>query len=136
MVNNIKEGKYTIETFAKHQNLSRQSSINLLSRLKKKNLVMVSGGGKQKRIYTVLRIPKKKTNGFYDIVNKYSPEKLQPMFEHYVVGNYKVEHAIIDGLKIGDARTKEATMYLFNHVKDWKFLFNLAKLQDLCYLIN
>lgn len=123
----LKEGKYTAELFAKENGLSRQSAINLLSKLKKKGFVEVAGGGKQKRIYTLHKLPKKKTNGFYDIVNRYSPEKLQPKFEHYINGRYTIEHAIIDGIKMGDARTMEATCYLFRHVTDWKGLFDLAK---------
>ena len=69
----VKEGKYTIERFAEENSLTRQSAINLLSKLKKQELVTISGGGKQKRIYTIHHLPKKKTNGFYDVVNKYSP---------------------------------------------------------------
>lgn len=130
-IKNIKEGKYTAETFAKYRNISRQSAINLLSRLKKSDFVKVSGGGKQKRIYTISRFPEKKTNGFYDIVNKYSPEKLLPKFKHYVTGNYTIEHALIDGLKIGDIRTKEATIHLFRHVKNWKLLFSMARKNSL-----
>ncbi|MBI4439049.1 hypothetical protein HY640_03910 [Candidatus Woesearchaeota archaeon] len=125
----IKEGKYTVERFASERGLSRQSAINLLSKLKKKGLVEVSGGGKQKRIYAIHELPKRKTNGFYDIVNRYSPEKLRPGFEHYVSGNYTIEHAIIDGVRIGDSRTLQATSYLFRHVRDWKRLFDLAKKQ-------
>lgn len=124
---NLKEGKYTVEKFAKENNLSRQSAINKLSKLKKLGLVEVSGGGKQKRIYAVSILPKKQTNGFYDLVNKFSPEKLQPKFKHYVDGRYSVERAIIDGIRIGDARTIEATTYLFKHVSNWKQLFDLAK---------
>lgn len=123
----MKEGKYTVETFAEENGLGRQSALNKLSRLKKLGFVEVSGGSKQKRIYTVRKLPKKPTNGFYDTVNKYSPEKLQPRFEHYVNGRYTVEDALIDGLKINDARTLEATAYLFGHVTDWKGLFNLAR---------
>jgi hypothetical protein len=123
----IKEGKYTVERFAEENNLTRQSAINLLSKLKKHGLVTVSGGGKQKRIYTIHQLPKKKTNGFYEIVNKYSPEKLQPRFEHYVNGTYTIEHAIIDGIGLGDIRTLKATTYLFRHVTSWKRLFDLAR---------
>ncbi len=123
----LKEGKYTIEMFARENNLSRQSALNKLSKLKKLGLVEVSGGGKQKRIYTVRKLPKKRANGFYELVNKYSPEKLQPKFEHYVSGRYTVEHAIIDGIRIGDARTTEATAHLFRHVRNWKRLFDIAK---------
>lgn len=128
---NIKEGKYTIETFAKKQNLTRQSALNLLSRLKKQGYVQTQGGGKQKRIYTITKTKKTKTNGFYDIVNKYSTQKLNPLFEHYVQGKYTIERAIIDGLKIGDIRTLDATTYLFSHIKDWKSLFHLAKKNNL-----
>lgn len=128
---NIKEGKYTIKTFAKKQNLTRQSAINLLSRLKKQGYVQTQGGGKQKRIYTITKTKKTKTNGFYDTVNKYSPQKLNPIFEHYVQGKYPIERAILDGLKIGDIRTLEATMYLFKHIKDWRSLLYLAKKNNL-----
>ncbi len=123
----LKEGKYTVETFSRENNLSRQSALNKLSKLKKQGLAEVSGGGRQKRIYTIRRLPGRKTNGFYDVVNRYSPKKLQPKFEHYVNGRYTVENAIIDGIIIGDARTLEATKYLFGRVSDWKRLFDLAK---------
>ena len=126
-----KEGKYTIERFAEDHNLTRQSAINLLSKLKKQRYLTVSGGGKQKRIYTIYKFPKRPTNGFYDIVNKYSPEKLYPKFEHYIKGRYTVEHAIIDGLKISDIRTLEATKYLFKHVANWKLLIDMAKKENL-----
>ena len=127
----LKEGKYTIERFSKEHTISRQSALNLLSKLRKQGHVHVSGGGRQKRIYSVYKLPKMKENGFYSIVNSYSKEKLIPRFEHYVHGNYTVEHAIIDGIKIGDTRTKEATKYLFNHVANWKRLFDIAKKNNL-----
>ena len=127
----VKEGKYTVERFAQETDLTRQSAINLLSKLKKQGLATTSGGGRQKRIYTVHHRPKKRTNGFYDAVNRYSPQKLWPRFEHYVNGNYTIEHAIVDGIMIGDARTLEATKYLFNHVTNWKRLFDLAGKEEI-----
>ena len=125
------KGKYTLEQFAKEKNLTNQSALNLLSKLKKQNLASVSGGGKQKRIYTIYDKPKKHTNGFYDLVNNYSPEKLVPKFEHYVKGKYTAENAVIDGIKIGDVRTLDATKHLFRHIKNWKNLFDLAKKEKL-----
>ncbi len=126
-----KEGKYTVETFAREQGLTRQSALNLLSKLKQQGYVTVSGGGRQKRVYTLTRTRQQETNGFYDTVNQYSPEKLVPKFKHVVIGRYTVEHAIIDGIKIGDVRTLQATMHLFRHVKSWKRLFDLARKHDL-----
>ena len=127
----LKEGKFTVETFAKERNISRQAAINLLSKLKEKGLVLVSGGGRQKRIYTITNTPQKPTNGFYDIVNKYSPEKLTPSFKHYTHGKYTIEHVIIDGIKINDSRTLQATKHLFRHITNWKRLFMLAKKDNL-----
>ena len=123
----LREGKYTVETFAREHNLARQSAVNLLSKLKREGFVSVSGGGRQKRVYTITRTRQRQTNGFYDVVNKYSPEKIVPKFIHRVVGRYTIEHAIIDGIRIGDVRTLHATMHLFRHVTSWKRLFDLAK---------
>lgn len=125
------EGKYTVETFAKKNNLTRQSAINKLSKLKKQGLVKVSGGGNQKRIYTISKIPKKETNGFFTIINKYSPEKINPSFEHIVYGKYGVERALVDGILLiknkKDIRIRNAMLHLFRHIKNWKRLFDLAK---------
>ena len=121
------EGKYTVELFAKELNLNRQSALNRLSKLKKQGYVQVSGGGKQKRIYTISKVPQLPTNGFYDLVNKYAPEKLVPRFKHRVIGKYTVEQAIIDGIQIGDVRTLAATEHLFRHIGSWRQLFYLAK---------
>lgn len=120
-------GTHTIESVAKELGIKKTSAINVISKLKKEGKVSVSGGGRQKRIYKISATPQIKTNGFYDLVNKYSKEKLVPSFKHVVHGKYTVEQAIIDGIKIGDARTMEATTYLFKRITNWKRLFNLAK---------
>ena len=61
------EGKYTVETFAKKQGLGRQSAINLLSKLKKQGFIYTTGGGNQKRIYTISKTPKKESNMVHQI---------------------------------------------------------------------
>jgi len=123
----MKTGKFTVETFALKNNLTRQSALNKLSKLKKAGFVTVTGGGRQKRIYSIHKTPQTRSNGFYALVNKYSPEKLNPKFKHQVIGKYTIEHAIIDGIEIGDVRTLEATTHLFRHITNWKRLFDLAK---------
>lgn len=127
MDNIMLQGKFTIETFAREEKLTRASALNKLSKLKKQGLVRVEGGGRQKRIYTITITPQVKSNGFYDLVNRHSPEKLIPRFIHVVHGNYTIEQAIIDGIKLGDVRTLQATKHLFNQVNNWKRLFDLAK---------
>ena len=54
--------KYTIDTYTQQYHISRASALNKLSKLKKQGFATVSGGGYQKRIYTVnnTKIVKKK----------------------------------------------------------------------------
>lgn len=132
----LREGKFTVETFAKDRKLSRQAALNLLSKLKRQGYMRVSGGGRQKRIYTISTTPQSPANGFYTVVNRYSPEKLVPKFKHRVVGKYTIEQAIIDGIKIGDVRTLEATTHLFRHVTSWKRLFDLGKKHNITQTIR
>ncbi|MBN1646295.1 hypothetical protein JW868_04620 [Candidatus Woesearchaeota archaeon] len=121
------QGKQTIETLSITLGITTGSALNLVSKLKKQNLAIVTGGGKQKRIYTIYKLPTKPNNGFYEVVNKYSKEKLLPKYKHYIYGKYTIEHAIVDGICLGDIRTLNATKYLFNRVTNWKRLFDLAK---------
>lgn len=124
-------GKFTVETFAAKKGLSRQSTINLLSKLKAQGYATVTGGGKQKRIYTISNKKIRTPNGFYYILNKYTKDQIQPPFEHYVYGRYTIEQAIIDGIQLKpDVRTKDAMLNLFRHITNWKLLFDLAKKND------
>jgi len=120
-------GKQTIDSISSELGIKKTSALNLISKLKRQRLLTTTGGGKQKRIYNISKLPQIKTNGFYDIINRYSPVKLNPAFKHTIHGQYSIERAIIDGIKIGDIRTLQATSYLFKHVKNWKRLFDLAK---------
>ena len=122
------EGKQTLETLSEKLNLTRNSAANLISKLKREGYARRSGGGKQPRIYTISL--KKKTNlkpGMFDILSKETPIKLVPYFIHKVEGNYKIEDAIIDLIKLGDVRPLIGVVYLLNKVKDWNYLKNKAK---------
>lgn len=121
------EGLFTLELYAQKRNIARQTALNELSNLKKKGFVTVSGGGKKKRLYRVSHTKIPLDNGIYSIVNKYSPEKLAPVFIHKTYGNYSVERAIVDAIQLGDIRTNQATMHLFRHVTNWKKLFSVAQ---------
>ena len=121
------EGKHTAETLSTLLGVQRQSAINLVSRLKSQGYITTTGGGRQKRIYTISRLVRQKPNGFFTLMNRHAQVKLSPYFEHVVHGRYTVEDALIDGLMLGDARSLEASSSLFARVKDWKRLFAKAK---------
>lgn len=111
---------YSLESFQKEKNVSRQSAINLISRLRKEGKVVTTGGGKQPRLYKIYDRPIEYTNGLYDLVKKYTPISLVPRFRHYVYGKkYNVERAIVDLLNINDSRHHLAALFLMNNIKDW-----------------
>lgn len=123
------EGLHTVETVMQELNLSKQSSINLLSKLKKEKHCTVSGGGKQKRIYKITirkQLPREK--GMFDIINKYSPNmKLNPLYDHQVHGNYSVEEALVNAVQSRNFRIILASIQLFAHINNWSKLYKIAK---------
>ena len=122
------EGLQTVETAMEKLGISKQATINLLSRLKKEGHVTANGGGKQKRIYKVTMTKQRKRSlGMFDIINKYSPMKILPWYDHQVHGNYGAEEAIIDAIETQSFRVILASMRIFNHVNDWPKLYALAK---------
>jgi hypothetical protein len=122
------EGLHTVETAAKALGIKKSSALNLLSKLKKEGCVTVSGGGKKKRLYKITarkQLPREP--GMFDIINKYSPMKLNPWYDHQVHGIYGPEEALIDAIQTRSFRVILASLRLFNHIKDWAKLYKLAK---------
>ena len=125
------EGLHTVETAAETLHLTRQSALNLLCSLKKQGYVTVSGGGKQKRLYKIsMKKQRHRDPGMFDIINKYSPMKVQPWYDHQVHGLYGPEEALVDAIQTKSFRVILASMRLFGHIKDWRKLHRLAKQHD------
>jgi len=123
------EGLHTVETVAETLNISKQSALNLLTRLKKEQHVTVSGGGRQKRLYKItLRQQLPRVPGMWDILNKYNPHfQLNPWYDHQVHGKYTVEDVIVEAVETQSFRIILATLRLFNHVTDWSRLYHNAQ---------
>ncbi len=126
------EGLQTLETVAKALNIKTQSALNLISKLKKQQYATVKGGGRKIRLYKITLIKQlPREEGMFDILNKYNPKfKLNPWYDHQVHGKYTVEDVIVDAIKTESFRAILATLRLFNHVTDWKRLYQLAKEND------
>ncbi|MFQ5474208.1 MAG: winged helix-turn-helix domain-containing protein [Candidatus Nanoarchaeia archaeon] len=124
------KGKHTIESVAEELGIEKSSAANLLSKLKKEGYVKTEGGGRQKRIYTISTRKDISGKSMFDIINRYSKIKIVPAFKHVVKGKYGVEHALVDAVLTKDFRTIQASLYLFNHVKNWKLLHQLARKKD------
>ncbi len=123
------EGLHTVKTVMQELGVKRQTALNKLSMLKRQQYCTVSGGGKQPRIYKITMIKQlPRSKGMFDILNKYNPKfKLAPWYDHQVHGAYGVEDAIVDAIQTKSFRAILATLRLFNHVKNWKKLYHLAK---------
>lgn len=122
------EGTHTVKTVTEELGIKRQSAINLLSRLKKESYATAGGGGRQKRLYTITaRKQRKREQGMFDIINRYSHMKIAPWFDHQVHGSYGIEEALIDAIETGRFRTILAGLRLFSHIVDWPKLYRLAK---------
>jgi len=123
------EGLHTIETIVKELGITRQSALNLISKLKKQGYVTTTGGGRQKRLYKItMKKQRKREKGMFDIINKYSPNmKLMHWYDHQVHGEYGPEEALIDAIETKSFRAILASLRLFNHITDWPKLYNLAK---------
>lgn len=127
------EGLSTIELIAKKLNLKKSTAIKKIHELKKLGYVETSGGGKQPRLYRISRIKTQKIGnpGLYDVINKNSPIKLVKPYEHRVVGrSISIEEAIVLAVKSENFRLILASLALFNKVKTWSKLYELAKREN------
>ena len=122
------EGLHTVETVMDELHLKKQSALNLLSRLTKEGHVTISGGGRKKRVYNItLTKQRLRVHGMWDVLNAYNPSfKLRPWYDHQVHGVYSVEEALVDAVHMKSFRISLAALRLFQHVKNWKKLHDLA----------
>jgi len=123
------EGLHTVESAQKILGFTRQSAINLLSKLKKKGYVLVMYGRNKPRLYKITQTKQRPRNqGMFDILNKYSPNfQLMPWYDHQVHGHYDPEEALVDAIETGSSRAILASLHLFNHITSWPKLYRLAK---------
>ncbi|MFH1510543.1 MAG: hypothetical protein ABIF10_02540 [Candidatus Woesearchaeota archaeon] len=125
------EGLQTADTVAEKLDMTRQSAINLVSKLKKEGYATTSGGPRVHiyRITLTKQLPR--SPGMFDIINRYSPHmKLNPWYDHQVHGKYGPEEALIDAIQTKSFRAILASLRLYQHITDWKLIYKLAKEKD------
>jgi hypothetical protein len=122
------EGLHTVETVMQTLGIAKQSANNLISKLKKQQHIKVIGAGRKKRLYKIsMKKFRPRHPGMWDILNKYNPNfQLNPWYDHQVIGKYTVEDVIVDAIEKKDFRICLAVLSLYNHIKNWKRLYNLA----------
>ena len=121
------EGLYTVETIMKELSLRKQSALNLISKLKREQHLIIWAGGRKKIYKITIRKQLPRVHGMWDIINKYSPMKLNPWYDHQVHGVYGPEEALVDAIETKSFRVILTSMHLFRHIKDWKKVYNLSR---------
>lgn len=128
------DGLNTLEGFSRDMNIQRSTAVLYLHELRKRGFVKTLRGRGGGRLYDISPVSLRKTgsDGFYDVLNRNSPLKIQEPFEHRVYGrNMKVEEVIVEAIKTRDSRIILSSLALFRKVKDWSGLYELAKKQGL-----
>ncbi len=121
------EGKHTVESLMAVTHLTKASVLNFIAQLKKQGYLKTSGGGKQKRIYTISQKQFTEGVGMFTYINKYAKNPVVPAFQHIVHGTYGPEYAFIDALLLKDFRILQQSLYILNHIKKWKLLHAIAQ---------
>ena len=124
------EGLNTIDLISKKLNVKKSTAIKKIHVLRKLGYVETSGGGKQPRLYRVLRAKSITIGnpGVYDIINKNSPIKLVKPYENRIIGRkLTIEETIVRAIKSKNFRLILASLALFNKIRNWPSLYLFAK---------
>ena len=124
------EGLQTVETIAKHLDIDRRTAINYIWKLRKEGLVETIYGKRKIRMYRILRIKPIKAGypGLYEVLNKNSKIKIYAPYINRIYDHKpSAEEIIVRAVQTGDFRTILSALNLFNKIKDWSLLSELAK---------
>ena len=125
------EGLNTIESIKRKLNVKRATAIKYIHLLRKKGLVETKVGSKKIHLYNIKRIPIINIGnpGFYEILNKNSSIKINPPYEHRVIGRkISIEETIAWAASTDNIRIHIAVLALFNKVINWSELYKWAKI--------
>jgi len=124
------DGLNTLEGFARGMNIQKSTAVLYIHELRKKGFVRTMRGKGGGRLYDISPLSLRKTgsDGFYDVLNRNSPLKIQERFEHRVYGRtMTVEEVIVEAMRRRDSRIILSSLALFRKVEDWSLLYMLAK---------
>lgn len=125
------EGLQTVDSVSKELDIKKNTAINYLSELRKRNYIHKQSRGKNKKRLYEIRPTKKRTRGkegLYEVINKNSPIKVSKPYESKIHGrSLSIEEAIVRVIKKREFRLILASLALFRRVEDWFRLYNLSK---------
>lgn len=128
------DGLNTLEGFSRDMNIQKSTAVLYIYELRKRGFVRTMRGRGGGRLYDISPLSLRKTgsDGFYDVLNRNSPLKIQEPFEHRVYGReMPIEEAIVEALKTRRSRIILASLGLFRKARNWSLLYGLAKKEGL-----
>ena len=124
------EGLQTVDSIAVNLNIGRRTAINYVWKLKKNGFVETVYGKRKIRMYKISPIKQIKTGypGLYELLNQNSKIKIYPPYANRIYDHKPTaEEMIVRAVQTGDFRTVLSALNLFNKIKDWALLSELAK---------
>lgn len=127
------EGLQTADSVAKNLDIGRRTAINYIWALRKEGYVETIYGKRKIRMYKISPIRPIKSGypGLYEFLNQNSKIKIYPPYINRIYDHKPTaEEMIVKAVKTGDFRTVLAALNLFNKIKDWHLLSEIAKKEN------
>ena len=124
------EGLQTVDSIAKNLDIDRRTAINYVWMLRKEGFVETIYGKRKIRMYRVSLFKKIKFGyaGLYEFLNQNSKIKVYAPYIERIYGHKPTaEEMIVKAIKTGDLRTILSSLALFNKVKNWSRLNQIAR---------
>lgn len=126
------QGLNTLQSVMEKLKIDRAKAIYVMHRLRKLGYVRTKYMSDKRRVYHVSELNKQTGICYTDFINEGSPIKLAESHPYYVHARSIVpEEALIYAIKKGTIRYIIACLCLFRKIKDWSYLYKLAKNEHL-----
>ena len=124
------EGLQTVDSIAKNLGIGRKTAINYVWLLRKGGFVETVYGKRKIRMYRIspLKAAKLGYPGLYEFLNQNSKIKVYaPYIERIYDRKPTAEDMIVKAVRTGDLRIILSSLALFNKVKNWQMLSQIAR---------
>jgi len=124
------EGLQTVDSIAKNLNINRRTAVNYIWMLRKKGFVETVYGKRKIRMYKISPLKPNKFGypGLYEYLNQNSKIKIYaPYIERIYDHKPTPEEMVVRAVKTGDLRTILSSLALFNKIRNWRRLSEIAR---------
>lgn len=124
------EGLQTVDSIAKNLNIDRRTAINYVWKLRKESFVETIYGKRKIRMYRIspFKVAKFGYPGLYEFLNQNSKIRVYAPYEERIYDHKPTaEEMIVRAIKTGDLRTILSSLALFNKIKNWLRLSQIAR---------